>query len=384
MMKLIYSCLFLFFMLIIVSCKKPYNPDVITSQNSFMVVEGFISINDTITVKLSHTVNISSKSSVNPVTGATVIVENDQNGSFTLTEATSGKYKLGGAPLDASHKYRLRIKTTDNKEYLSDFVQPVSAPPIDSIGYNINNNSAQFYVNTHNSPNETRYYRWDYGETWIIHTKFVSLFKAYTSAQKIGYRPLAENISRCWSSDTSSSITLGTSEKLTQNVISNQTIISVPLSSEKFTERYSIYINQYAISKDAYTYYQKLKKNTEELGSIFDAEPSQLIGNLHSVTNPNEPVIGYITAGSVAHKRMFVDPSSLPNTILDLPYSGCTADTLLFKDTYFNRFFYSGEIPVSAIVDPIFKNDTLGYTGSSGVCVDCTLRGTNKQPAFWK
>src|ERR1700740_1593075 len=100
-MKLIYSCLCLFFMSVILSCKKPYNPDIITSGKSFLVVEGFISINDTTTVNLSRTVSISSTSSVNPVTGAIITVEDDQNGSFALTEATGGRYKMGGAALDA-------------------------------------------------------------------------------------------------------------------------------------------------------------------------------------------------------------------------------------------------------------------------------------------
>src|SRR6202007_1814361 len=96
------------------------------------------------------------------------------------------------------------------------------------------------------------------------------------------------------------------------------------------------------------------------------------------------PVIGFITAGSVSHKRIFVNPANLPHVNLDLPYRGCTADTLLFTDPYFAEFFYSNKIPVSAVTDPILTKDTLGYTASSGICVDCTLRGTNKRPGFWK
>ena len=40
------------------------------------------------------------------------------------------------------------------------------------------------------------------------------------------------------------------------------------------------------------------------------------------------------------------------------------------------------QIPLNSIVQPGGK--ILGFTGSSRFCVDCTLRGTNKKPDFWK
>jgi hypothetical protein len=45
---------------------------------------------------------------------------------------------------------------------------------------------------------------------------------------------------------------------------------------------------------------------------------------------------------------------------------------------YINPF-----IPIDAIV--IMPNTPpIGYTASTRECVDCTLRGSNKKPAFWK
>ena len=42
-----------------------------------------------------------------------------------------------------------------------------------------------------------------------------------------------------------------------------------------------------------------MQKNAESLGSIFDEQPTQITGNIHSVTNPSEQVIGYVSAGTV-------------------------------------------------------------------------------------
>jgi len=371
--------------LIMMNCKKPYNPKTINSTNSFLVVEGDLNINDTTIIKLSRTVNISSKITTNPVPGAIITAENDENRNFAFKEVSNGRYLLGKVLVDTAHKYRIRIKTADNKEYLSDFVRPTGAPPIDSVGYKLAANGVQFYINAHSSTNGIRFYRWTYGETWIIHSRYISLYNAIITPRKfIANRRLSQEISRCWSSDTSSTINIASSKDLTQAVISEKPIVFIPLSSEKFTERYSILVNQYALSSDAYTYYQRLKKNTEQLGSIFDAQPSELTGNIHCTTNSTEPVIGFIGAGSVSHKRIFVDPATLPHAILTTPYNSCTLDSLLFTDPYFTRYYYGTEIPIDAIVDPNNRRDTIGFAGSSPDCADCTLRGTNIQPGFWR
>src|SRR5471030_1700995 len=112
-------------------CKKPYNPPAVTTSNSYLVVEGVInSGSDSTIIKLSRTVNISSKVTLNPLPGAVLTVESDQNGIYPLTDASNGNYISTGLNLDNTHKYRLRIKTA-SEEYVSDFVAVLNSPPID-------------------------------------------------------------------------------------------------------------------------------------------------------------------------------------------------------------------------------------------------------------
>ena len=400
-------------LVIMYSCRKPYVPPVIIAPGSYLVVEGVINTGpDSTVVKISKTVNLGAKTTVNPVLNAVVTIEGDQNVTYPLTAAANGNYVIGGLSLDVTHKYRLRIKTA-NDEYLSDYVPVVNSPAIDSVSYNFLSNGIQMYVSTHDAPGNARHFRWDYQETWIIHSYYYSFFKS-NGDSVIDRNFINDQVYQCWQSDTSSTIALGSSAALSQNVVKQQPLTFIPSTSPKLdasqtiiiaqhapsNNAYSILVKQYALSNDAYTFWLNLKKNTEDLGSIFDAQPSQISGNIHSTVNPSEPVIGYVSAGTVTSKRIFITNRQIPVNWLPTPDpNACTLDSLYLRytlpgttvvvnqeDEYFNYNknvkFYSQLIPIYGIYDKF--GATIGHTGSTPGCVDCTLRGTNIQPAFWQ
>jgi hypothetical protein len=86
---------------------------------------------------------------------------------------------------------------------------------------------------------------------------------------------------------------LGSTEKLTSDIVYLPVQYIEP-HSEKLSVLYSINLKQYAISNDNYLFLQKMKKNTEQLGTIFDPQPSEISGNIHCLTDPNELVIGLL------------------------------------------------------------------------------------------
>ena len=384
--------------IVLVGCKKPYNPPVVAASNSYLVVEGVInSGSDSTIIRLSKTVNLSNNTTFSPVLSAIVTVEGDQNTSYPLASGGKGNYVSRGLNLDNAHKYRLRIKTSDNKEYLSDFVSVVNPPPIDSIGYTIQNNGLTVYANTHDPQNNTRYYRWDYQETWQIHSNYYSYFKS-DGTQIQARDVINDNIYDCWQSDTSSAIILGSSEKLSQDVIAENPLTFINSSSEKLSVKYSILAKQYALTKDAFAFWTNLKKNTQQLGSIFDAQPTEISGNIHCLTNPLEPVVGYLSVGSVSSRRIFITNQQLPAWATAVAYPDCKLDTFLYKyavpptykDTinqvtlYLNSKIGKPPYLVAGAIGRPGNPIPIGYTGSTPECVNCTLRGTNKQPAFWR
>lgn len=362
------------------ACKKPYTPPAITKVPSYLVVEGVITTGDLTVIKLSRTVSLSNATAFNPVLNATITVESDNDIIYPLVQGNIGYY-YNAFSLDLTRQYRLRITTPDNnEEYLSDFVPVRVTPPIDSVGFVIQNNGIQIYANTHDPNNNTKYYRWDYDETWQFHSKYYSAF--YSNGSQIVPRLAEQSIYSCFGYDTSSTIVLGSSAKLKQDVIYQNPITQIASTSEKIETKYSINVRQYALTGDAFAYWTNLKKNTEQLGNIFDAQPTNIIGNIHSVSNPAETVIGYISASSVQSKRIFISSSQLPiSWSATYPYD-CEQDSILLSDVGQRLVNLP---PQELTTEAITKGGLLlGYLGSSAQCVDCTLRGSTAQPYFWK
>jgi hypothetical protein len=374
----------------IVSCKKPYTPPEITAPGTHLVVEGVINTGaDSTIINLSHTVSLTAKTASNPQTKATVTVESDQNVSYPLTEITAGKYISPGLNLDNTRQYRLRIKTPDGQQYLSDFVASKVTPPIDSIGYTIVNGQLQIYVNAHDPNNNTHYYRWDYTETWQYHALYASTF--ITTGTAIVSRLPAQQIYTCFSSDVSTSIYISSTAALSQDVIYQAPLAQIPSTSEKIETRYSILLRQYALTNDAYNFWLNLKKNTEDLGSIFDAQPSTSVSNIHNINNAAEIVVGYVSACKVQTKRIFISSNQLPLTWRPTYPYACTFDTSLFKGPFgVNQVagtlipLHAPEIPIAGVLLPGNPGPIPdGYTGSDSPCVDCSIRGTKIIPSFW-
>jgi len=61
-----------------------------------------------------------------------------------------------------------------------------------------------------------------------------------------------------------------------------------------------------------FKFWQNLKKNTEQLGSIFDPSPSTTLGNMHCLSNPKEAALGFISVSTATTKRIFFAGRSLP------------------------------------------------------------------------
>ncbi|HSB93113.1 MAG TPA: DUF4249 domain-containing protein [Flavitalea sp.] len=356
----------------VLSCKESYDIPIAAARTNTLVVEGVINSSGATNIKLSRSAALPDTSSIHIETGASVSVESE-GGAFTvLPEITPGTYE-DSTSADPSQKYRLHIRTSDGREYASDFVPVIIGPMIDSISWKRKDDNVAIFANTHDESNSTRYYRWNYKETWEFHSAFISNWE-YVN-QKIIYR-VNNNIFTCFQSNESSAIIHASSAKLVTDIISEAPITTVSNGSEKISVLYSILVNQYPLTKDAYEYWEQLKKNTEKLGTIFDPQPSANKTNIYCLSDPTEMVIGYISAGNIVSERLFIYNQEVQ------PWSygtGCI-EALVPNDSfeyYFGSNFYIPTTPGNG------APPNTGFYGSVPPCVDCTLKGTNVKPSFW-
>ncbi|MFB9841902.1 DUF4249 domain-containing protein [Mucilaginibacter ginsenosidivorans] len=376
-------------------CKKPYLGPAIVSKDSYLVIEGLINTGpDSTFIKLTRTVKLSDIAKPSGELNATVTIEGDNNSSYQLTEAGGGLYQSPPLYLGTNAKYRLRVKTASNEEYLSDFVEAKETPDIDSVSYEVQNDGVQFYVNSHDAANKTRYYRWDFDETWGYHAFARSYFKIGGD----GYPELRvapeDKIYGCYRSNPGVQILTATTTKLSQDVVLHQPLDFISQGSGKISHGYSLLLRQYALTEAGYSYWENLKKNTEEIGSIFDAQPSELPSNIHCLSEPGKPVIGFVSASSVKSKRVFVNNFIaglfVPDYIAPPTADECKGGAILIEPQV--SFQYRLK-QLTGTGDTVLLNGIynrmgvlLGYGYAARNCADCRTKapyGTNLAPAFW-
>jgi hypothetical protein len=162
-------------MMLFVCCKQEYIPPVNEENENLLVVEGFLNNGQgPTTIRLSRSVELTDTTQKKFELGAKVNVEGENGSSFALAGNTNGEYSISQLPLLNNIKYRLHIKTINGKEYASDFVPIKITPPIDSITWQKESNGLRLYVNTHDPQNATKYYQWEFEETWEFHSAFYS------------------------------------------------------------------------------------------------------------------------------------------------------------------------------------------------------------------
>ncbi len=384
-MKTVFFYIVCFFLLN--GCKEKFTANIISPATGYLVVEGFISSGANATsIALTRSVKLYDTVNIIPEHNALINIESETNEVFPLNETGSGIYTSISLSLDKTKKYRLQIKTQDNKEYVSDFATVKKTPDIDSISWARENGGVKIYVNAHDPANNTRYYRWDYEETWEFRSTYYSTLK-YSYDQngfptsvvyKFPDQSIDTAIRKCWNTINSTNINIGSSEKLGEDLI-HLPLVYIEPASIKLSVLYSINIRQNALSHEGYLFFEKIKKNTENIGSIFDAQPSGLQGNIHCLTDPAEIVVGYVDISEEKIKRLFIGNNELPGW----NYHQDCSQTILDNQRDSILKYGVGLSPTIVFTTGPFGSIKQFVATPEQNCVDCTLTGSNVKPVFW-
>jgi len=373
------------------SCKEKYVPQLNLTASSYLVVEGFINSGvGATTITLSRTTKLSDTTTIKLEPKATVKVEGKLNTTgFVLTETSPGKYTNPQLTLNPADQYRVYIKTSAGREYVSAYSAVRTTPVIDSVFWRRENEGVQLYVNTHDATNKTRYYQYFYDETWEFHAQYMAVLKVLYNSQGIprgiGYidsttYSLDTNMYRCWQYSTLSNILITSTEQLTQDVVALRPLQFIEKGSWKLSQLYTILVKQRAVSKEGYQFLEQLRKNTEQIGSIFDAQPSDNNGNIRCLNNPAEPVMGFVEVTQEKEQRIWINVSQVPGWYWD---QGCDPEIQIKNNP--DSLLSVG--PTKYMLTTIYAGSIGGFVAYANAalytCVDCRTKGVRRRPPYW-
>lgn len=353
-------------------CIEPFSPPDIEMVERSLVIDGYLNLNGyESTILLSRTGRLTEYIRNYKEGAAQVMAESDRGETYQFDEVEVGTYKLQPMMLSTDVQYRLHIRTADGKEYLSKWVAPKIAPEIDDLTYKYdpNRDAVVISVNTHDPANNTRFYRWTFQQTYQYSTAFFSgLERVVGSDEKGMLIPRRENINICWKTLNSTNISLGSTIKLSADIIQDLPINVVPVNTNYFRQKYSIMVRQSALSEEGFRYWTSLSKSTQGTGTLFDPQPSQVTGNFTNVSDPTELVFGYFSAGAESSKRIFIN-EGLGR------YPSCNGpDSLSVEEAK----EYTGYLLS-------YNNNGSAVYVSDGYCADCRVQGgTIIKPSFWE
>ena len=181
----------------------------------------------------------------------------------------------------------------------------------------------------------------------------------------------------CWISDNSNSINIKSTAAFNETRISQFPINFISNETDRLKVKYSILVNQYSINEDEYNYWEKTQNVAVQVGGLYDIIPASVPSNIRCIENPEEKVLGYFSVSAKSSKRIFIRDDFAG--IID-PYANCVTDTVTsdnFPGLNINKWILLAHVCSFPCI-PWYEITT------HRECTDCTIRGTNLEPDFWK
>ena len=364
-------------------CKKPYTPPAITGHNNYLVVDGVVNTgpNSTTIINLNRTRSLGDTiiSGIPELNAQMSIVSQDGPSYPLVDSAGKGLYTSAPLTLNPTGQYKVEITTSDGRKYASDFVTSKTTPPIDSVWYE-QPNDFSVYLATHDPSNSTHYYRWDYLETWEHDSRHQTAWEL-RRGQVWAKDPDSGSVQtdRCWTTALSPNILLGNTTALSQDLVDRTTIITIFNNDLRLDIAYSLLVRQYALTEAAYNYWQLIRKTSQQLGTLFDLQPTQLTGNIYCTSNPDEPVIGYLSASGIQQVRIYVENFQLVNWPHYVYFEGCPTHEAAVDTSNFHIYNYTD----TTYAPYYFVSNGPLIVGLKR-CLDCRRQGgVNVKPSFW-
>jgi hypothetical protein len=380
--------IFILPVLIATSCIEEYWPKIDSQYVDALVIDGGISnLPGPYEIKLSLSSEIY-YNPVRPLRNCTVIIEEESGTSEELVEIGEGVYRTSADGIlgVCGKSYRIKIRTPDGKQYMSDFEEMPLPTPIDTIYYELeyqphpffdrNITGYRFFIDTQVSETDTNYYLWNLECTYKFNANY--RIKYYFDGQMHPFSP-SDSLYTCFKTNNIKEIFLYNTANLEVPVVRRHPLNYVTTETKELSIKYSLLVKQFSLTKSTYEYWNKIKDLNDDQGEIYFKQPFQIKGNVYNSENKDELVLGNFRVAGSSEKRIFIDRP----TGVDWYYPDSCNFYPIEKDIlYINHSRWPLYLPGSY--------GEYGY-GPAWVdyqwCVNCTAKGLDgylEEPEFWE
>jgi len=336
---------------------------------------------------------------VPPESNADVKVTDSNGVEYSFEELSPGQYR--SAEIFAAQpniNYTLTIRTQNGNLYESREMLLTSVNPIDELFFerDFNENGQEgvsVFVNNYDPLGQSNFYRFKYEESYkVIAPLWTSLDLIDNLAagvasydERFEFIPRSTDELICYKTNVSNSIIITNTKDLIEDRLNNFRVLFLNRNDFKIAHRYSILLTQFIQSAEAYTFYQFLSEISESENLLSETQPGFLSGNITSLSNTEEKVIGFFEVVSADTQRIYFNYEDLFSNELLPPYPiQCgienfyaplfdQLDEALASRDY--KFYLNNDEP-EELEGPYFL--------VPAPCGDCTFYGDSIPPVWWE
>ena len=376
-------------LLLLSSCIYPF--DIVQGDGEFLqiVVSGDIRLGEPTSITLGYVYPVGTFEGEmqKEFPAGTLVIEGDGGFKSTGKYQDKGTYVFDTSPAPDGQRYRLHILLNDGREYASPWSGVHQAPVISDLHAEPGDNGLQLFVSLDGADSLWNF-RWDYTETWEYHADFIPVLMFVPGLpedenedpSKIYREPYSyEDYYYCWNSRNSVEPGIASADGQSGNRVQDRLIMTIPFSDPRISTLYCLDVTASGLSAGGRAYLQHLEDMSNNTGSLFSPTPSEMPGNITCLSDPSQPVIGYVDVVRRSTSRLFV-PSSYykrgydPDALLYYPVPDedgrYNFDQLFLFDAPVR---YSGEAP---------ERDNVEWAPKR--CTDCRASGGTKvKPDWW-
>ncbi|MDN3204944.1 DUF4249 domain-containing protein [Algoriphagus sediminis] len=317
--------IFLFALIALSGCIDPFVVEV-PEGPQYLTIEGYVT-----TIERAHQIRITRGDTygsvfeglIRPVREATVVIR-DNLGNVTFLQEdldNRGSYLTpSNFKAEVGNSYTLQIQLNDGKVYTS-LPEKVAAPTqMENVSYQsveipvegeVNPESGvQFIVDINDPVEENNFYFWRNSEaTYVLFTRPDLYF-----TPPPGRAPAPKDCCFvCWRDESApgnQSIFIANDDNF--NGLSTTIPAGfIPDNGLRFADTYRVDLSQISISQEAYRFLRLVKQQAEISGSVFDPPPARITGNMISLDDPDEVVLGYFMAGGETKQEIYIKNTEL-------------------------------------------------------------------------